>query len=176
MITYLKISNEKENLNFDKFTTPDFIFDFLYVGYFLQEIIVPDNILVIEDNAQLHEFSATDIIVSLVQDLRDINTWNWLISNKINIHASDDYTLRFFSSKEHTEIIQFLIKHNANIHSCNDEALQIACINNKLENVKILINAGANTNRINTYTKRLMINNKCFEVINFLLEKGYCKL
>ena len=58
-----------------------------------------------------------------------IDKFKNLLSQGANIHANDDYALRFSAAKGHIEIVKFLILQGANIYADNDKALILSAQN-----------------------------------------------
>ena len=44
----------------------------------------------------------------------------YLVENKANIHAKNDYALRLASGNGHLEVVKYLVENGANIHAKND--------------------------------------------------------
>ena len=61
-----------------------------------------------------------------------------LIENDANIHADDNYALKYASDYGHIDIVNLLIERGANIHAENDYALRWASYNGHIEIVKLL--------------------------------------
>jgi hypothetical protein len=55
-----------------------------------------------------------------------------------NVHADNDYALRWASDKGHLPVVQFLVQHGANVHADNDYALRWASRNGHLPVVQFL--------------------------------------
>jgi len=61
-----------------------------------------------------------------------------LIKSGADIHADNDYALRWASGHGHKEIVELLIKSGADIHAGNDYALRWAAENGHKEIVELL--------------------------------------
>jgi ankyrin repeat protein len=70
----------------------------------------------------------------------DIYSIKLLLKNNVDIHADNDFALRWASQCGHLELIKLLLENNADIHASNDYALHIAYMNDHLETVKLLEN------------------------------------
>ena len=60
-----------------------------------------------------------------------------------DIHADDDYALRFASFYGHLSVVEFLVKVGANVHAADDAALRFASSSGHLAVVEFLVKAGA---------------------------------
>ena len=60
------------------------------------------------------------------------------IKNGANIHASNDYVLRWASENGHLEVVKLLLANDADVHANDDYALRWASENGHLEVVKYL--------------------------------------
>jgi ankyrin repeat protein len=86
-----------------------------------------------------------------------------LIKNKANIHANDDYALRWSSSNGYIEVVKFLIEKGANIHADDDYALRWSSSNGHIEVVKFLINTDLEYFCNNEIAKKIVIKHKLIE-------------
>jgi ankyrin repeat protein len=66
-----------------------------------------------------------------------------LLDHGANIHANDDEALRRSANNGHLEVVQYLIEHGAYIHAMSDEAVRYGAWNGHLDIVKYLVNKGA---------------------------------
>uniref|UniRef100_A0A6G6AE34 Ankyrin repeat-containing protein n=1 Tax=Borely moumouvirus TaxID=2712067 RepID=A0A6G6AE34_9VIRU len=136
------------------FSDSDNICKFLDYGIYLREVILPTNnpdFQMIKD-PEGDKYGANMIILGKRRYLRDIDTWEYLISVGINIHADYDYPLRWASENGHLEVVKYLIEKGADIHADNDYAIRWASQYGHLEVVKYLIKKGANIHADNDYS------------------------
>ncbi len=69
----------------------------------------------------------------------DLSQVKSLIIEGANIHADDDYALRWAAECGHLEVVKYLVEdHEANVHALNEWALRWAARNGHLEVVKYL--------------------------------------
>jgi hypothetical protein len=144
---YLKITNAKENhfglqyhdgLNIDPlpfakegscctggiyFTTPEYICRFLYVGIYIREVIVPEDAEMVLD-PQGDKWRASKVTLFPRKDLREVNTWKWLVKNKVNIF--DAFTYAYIYG--HTEVAEYLFASGAYIHAYDEELKHLESI------------------------------------------------
>ena len=90
----------------------------------------------------------------------------------VDIHADDDYALRWAAEKGHFEIVKFLVENGANIHADGDSALCLAAEEGHFKIVKFLIKNGADIHAIGDYALCVAAENGHFKVVKFLLENG----
>jgi hypothetical protein len=192
---YLKITNENENhhglqyhdgliidpIPFAKegscvtggiyFTTPEFICEFINMGIYLREVTIPEDAEIVKDPGG-DKWRASKVILSPRKELKDIETWKYLVELGANIHVRDDYALRVASSNGHLEVVKYLVELGANIHAQDDYALRYASSNGQLEVVKYLVELGANIHARDDYALRYASSNGQLEVVKYLVEIG----
>ena len=77
-------------------------------------------------------------IIKENMDIRKVETWEWIIQEGIDIHADDEYALRWASENGHLEVVKLLLENGANVHAYNDYALRLASEYGHLDVVKYL--------------------------------------
>ena len=92
-----------------------------------------------------------------------------LIQNGADIHAENDYALRWASQEGHIEVVTFLIQNGADIHAENEYALRWSSENGHLEIVKILIQKGADIHANDDQALRWASENGHLEVVELLI-------
>ena len=55
-----------------------------------------------------------------------------------DVHAYNDFALRWASVRGHLDIVEFLLKNGADVHVLDDEALRLASKNDHLNVVELL--------------------------------------
>ncbi len=95
-----------------------------------------------------------------------------MVSKGANVHAQDDYALRWASERDHLDVVRYLVEHGANIHARNDLALIWASQEVHLEVVKYLIEQGANIHAVDDLALREASYNGHLEVVKYLTENG----
>jgi len=68
----------------------------------------------------------------------------YLLDAGADVHADDDYALRWASGKGHADVVKLLLDAGADVHAGNDYALRWASKNGHTDIVKLLLDAGAN--------------------------------
>jgi ankyrin repeat protein len=81
-----------------------------------------------------------------------------------DIHANDDYALRWASYSGHSDIVELLLKNGADIHADFDFALRYASDNGHLPVVELLLKNGADVHAKNDSPLR------------WASEKGHCDI
>jgi len=145
------------------FATIDHIHEFFHYGIYLRVIELPlgdsDFKMVKDEN----KFRANKIILKdkyLLSDIETHKKFNFninaslcrasenghlevvklLVEKGADIHADNDYSLKWASGNGHLEVVKLLVEKGANIHANNDCAFQLASIYGHLEVVKFLNN------------------------------------
>ena len=68
----------------------------------------------------------------------DLGKVKTLLSEGADIHAWDDYALRYASENGQLEVVTYLVQEGADIHAREDYALRWSSINGHIEVVKFL--------------------------------------
>ena len=104
-------------------------------------------------------------------DLENVKRW---VEKGANLHADDDYALRFSAGNGYLEIVKYLLEQGANLHLQreDEDALQMAAENGHLEIVKYLLEQGANLHAADNGALRWTARNGHLEVVKHLLEQG----
>ena len=71
-----------------------------------------------------------------------------------DIHADDDWAVRYASLNGHLEVVKYLVSLGGNIRAQNNQAFRRATRNGHVEVVKYLVSLGGNI-RADGYTVRL---------------------
>jgi len=95
-----------------------------------------------------------------------------LISEGANIHAENDYILRWTSEKGHLEVVKVLLENGIDIHTGSDYALRWTSRYGHYKIVKLLLKNGANVHADNDYALRRASENGHYKVVKLLLENG----
>ena len=148
------------------FSDKDHICEFLDSGVVIREIELPENELVVKNGTT--KYRSHSIILKKKHDLRNVNTWKWMIKQGINIHADDDYALRWASLNGHIDVVKFLVKKGVDIHARNDYALTWASFNGHLKVVKFLVKNGADIHACNDIALIWARENGSKDVVNYL--------
>ena len=99
--------------------------------------------------------------------------WVMIALNRgADIHAFNDYALRWASQNGHTEVVKILLEAGADVHAPDedgpDAALRWASYNGHSAVVKILLEAGADVHAENDLALRLASHDGRFEVVKLL--------
>ena len=76
-------------------------------------------------------------------ELRHLDVVKYLVEKGADIHAANDYALRYASFNGHLDVVKYLVEKGANIHAVDDYALRYAADNGRLDVVKYLVEKGA---------------------------------
>jgi hypothetical protein len=194
---YFKIFNEEDNhkgfqyndgLNIDSipfnddpnkscveggfyFSDGDNICEFLNYGNYIKEVSLPDDAKIVKD-PDGNKWRADKLFLHERKDLTKLETWEWIISQGINIHADNEYALRRFADNGHIDVVKFLVENGANIHADDDEALRLSASIGHIDVVKFLVENGADIHAIDDWALQLSAENGHIDVVKFLLENG----
>ena len=95
-----------------------------------------------------------------------------LIEQGANIHAEDDYAIRWAAWNGHLETVKYLVSQGANVHAGNDKAIKWAAQNGHLETVKYLVSQGANVSARDDYAIKWAAHNGHLETVKYLKSLG----
>ena len=93
----LKYNNEtfKDNLMCEKgglyFSDAENILNFLDYGDTLCVVSLPENALIVKVH---NKYKANKIIIEEKKDIKDIETWKFLIKHGVNIYVNNNYVFR----------------------------------------------------------------------------------
>ena len=96
----------------------------------------------------------------------------FLVENGANIHADDDFALRWSSENGHLEVVKYLVENGADIQAEDNIALRLSAENGHLEVVKYLVEQGADIHSDDDFALRWSAENGRLEVVKYLVENG----
>ena len=96
----------------------------------------------------------------------------YLIEKGANIHAGDDYALKWACENGHMNVAKFLVENGANIHVGNNHGLVRACKYGHMNIVKILVEKGVNIHANNDCSLIWACRNGHLDVAKFFSRKG----
>lgn len=77
----------------------------------------------------------------------------YALDHGADVHAYDNYALRYASSYGHTETVKLLLNHGANVNAYDNCALKWASQNDQTETVKLLLDHGADAEVLKSYNE-----------------------
>ena len=191
---YFKITNESENhhglqyhdgliediLPFQKegscvpggiyFTLVKYIPRFLNYGIWIREVQIPEDAKMVQD-PEGEKWRASKVILGSRKDLREVETWKYLVQQGVDIHADNDLVLRYLASNGHLEVLKYLVQQGVDIRANNDEALRSAAFNGHLEVLKYLVQQGADIHANNDLALRSSALYGHLEVLKYLVQQ-----
>jgi hypothetical protein len=197
---YLKITNAEENhyglqyhdgLNvdpvpFDKegsccpggiyFTTPEYICNFLQMGCYIREVMVPEDAEMVKDPGG-NKWRSPKVMLGPRKELWNVDTWKWLLEIIIDTGINEvsskslDTALRWSSYDGYLEVVKYLVENGADIHANNGYALKYASQHGYLEVVKFLVENGADIHVGNDCALRCASFGR-LDIVKYLVEHG----
>ncbi|AQN68741.1 putative ankyrin repeat protein [Saudi moumouvirus] len=117
------------------------------------------------------EYGANKIILKNQRDLREISTWEYMISNGLNIFDEKNKSLFWACVNNYTNIIKYLVEKGIDVNINNGSNLDELIRRKNFDNLKFLIENGAN---IKSITKSLhstiCVGN--IDMVKYLIESG----
>ena len=147
------------------------ILAFLDYGPWIRQVTLPDDAQVYENPGSPKKYKADKVILSERKKIT-LSVFTQLIQDGADVHASDDFALRWASEKGCTEIVQVLLDHGADVHADNDLALQWASKEGHSEVVKVLLDHGADVHADDDFALQWASEKGHAEVVQVLLDHG----
>ena len=147
------------------FSDVEQILEFLDYGPYIREVTIPARVPVYQD-PDGNKYKAHQIILGSRREWKDCIID--LINEGANIHAYDDFALRYASSNGHVDLVKILLEHGADVHADNDSALRNASGGGHVEVVKILLEHGADVHASNDSALKYASENGHIEVVKLL--------
>ena len=79
----------------------------------------------------------------------NIDIVKFMIKEGADVHAYNDYAIKWSSENGHTEIVKLLLENGADIHARYDMALRLASLFGHTETIKVLLENGADVHAQN---------------------------
>ena len=122
------------------------------------EILLKNNLSIDKKLGTASKYGLLEVVKYLINPrINEVNSRQGTALSgalkKANIHADDDYALRWAAKYGHLEVVKYLVSKGADIHADDDYALRWAAENGHLEVVKYLVDP-----RINEVNSRPKIN------------------
>jgi len=143
------------------------ILAFLHFGPWIARVTLPKGARVYENPGKPRKWKANKVILGRRRKITT-KVLEELIDEGANIHADNDYALRWAALNGHLDIMKFLVEKGANMHAYNDYALRVAAKNGHLDIVKYLVSASANIHAGDDYALRLAADNGHTKVVRYL--------
>ncbi|AVL94420.1 ankyrin repeat protein [Moumouvirus australiensis] len=147
---------------------------FLGHGIYLREITLPINnpgFQMIKD-PEGDKYGANMIILGKRRDLRDPETWKYMILIGVNIRSKNDFAVQWASGIGYLEVVKYLVSIGVDIRSEDDYALKLALVNGHLEVVKYLVSMGADIRSENDFAVRWASAIGHLKVVKYLVSMG----
>lgn len=112
-----------------------------------------------------------DALICLVDDCYEPVT-RYLIDNGANVHAADEYPLRYAIENGHESIVKYLIKKEANIHVQNGDVLIYAADHGLETIVRYLVENGADVHAQDDSALQYAAENGDESIMQYLVENG----
>ena len=94
------------------------------------------------------------------------------LSAGADIHAQEDYALRYSAEYGHIEQVRMLLDGGADIHAKDDNALRSSAWNGHIEVVRLILDRGADIHANDDNALYLAAKNGHIETVGLLLDRG----
>jgi len=135
------------------FSDVENILEFAGYGPWIREVTLPEGEEVYKDPVG-NKYKAHSVILGKRRRWATKTIIKKLISEGANIHACDDYALRWAAQCGHTDTVELLLQNGANIHTYEDWALCCAARYGHTATVEMLLQNGANIHADDDYALR----------------------
>ena len=115
------------------------ILAFIDYGLWVREVRLPQDAQIYEDPSPSPKKWKADKVILGRKFKIGPKIIQKLIDEGADVHAFNDYALRFAAYYGHLEIVKILLENGADVHAENDYALRFAANYGHLEIVKILL-------------------------------------
>ncbi|MCK9596356.1 ankyrin repeat domain-containing protein [Candidatus Pacearchaeota archaeon] len=105
-------------------------------------------------------------------EIGDLDKVKYCIEHGANIHAWDDYPLRWAVYSGYFDIVVYLVELGADIHALNDEPLRWAAQFGYFDIVKCLVEHGADIHAQQDWSLQIAVRNGHFDIVIYLLDNG----
>ncbi len=123
------------------FTDADNICEFLHYGDFIRVVEVSKNeAQVVQDG---NKWRAKSLFLHPRKDLREVDTWKWMIKNNVDITVKNNYAVRWASRNGYLDIVKLLLKHGVDCTTDYNLAIRVASKYGHIDVVKLLLKNGA---------------------------------
>ena len=151
------------------FSDENNICEFLEYGDYIRQVEIPDGELIVKNK---NKFRTHSLFLHPKKSLNDIDTWQWLIDNNVNIKAYNNNAIQWASANGHTAIVELLLKYDADCTAYNNEAVRWASVNGHTAIVEILLKYGADCTVMDNYALRWASANGYVAIVEILLKNG----
>ena len=113
------------------------ILAFLDYGPWIRKVTLPENEGIYENPGMPKKWKSHCVILGKRKKIT-ARIIQKLIAARANVHANDDWALRWASGNGYSEVVKVLLSEGANVHAGNNRALRWASENGHSKVVKIL--------------------------------------
>ena len=143
------------------------IFEYLDYGDKVCTVEVPEDAQVVQVG---NTFKADKIIITNIYS--ETHIIQLLLERGADIHAGNDYALRWASKNGHIEIVRVLLGNGANVHAKDNYALKWASVQNHPDVVRLLLENGADVHADDNAALRWSSKVGHVDIVRILLEYG----
>ncbi|WUG43902.1 ankyrin repeat protein [Megavirus chiliensis] len=138
---------------------------------YLYDVYLPTNdpkLTII--NYQSGEYGTNKIILQNRRDLKEITTWEYMISNGLNIFDRGNKSLVWACINNHTKIIKYLVDKGIDVNINNGKCLEELAYEGHFDNLKYLVENGADIHISNALYWASYEGH--FNIVKYLVESG----
>lgn len=151
------------------------IFAFLngigWTGKYIRRVTLPDDARVYENPGFPKCWKADRIILGPRRELT-VEVFRELLEEGANVHAGDDFALRWAAGNGDIKTAKLLLENGANVHVGYESVLISAVENDDIDVVKLSLEYGADIHAQEEYALHRTITNGSVAMARFLLEHG----
>jgi hypothetical protein len=112
------------------------------------------------------------LIVENTSCLSDIDTFRYLLDKGADIHAGNDFIIKYAVDDNNIELLKLVVEAGVNINAFDGIALRSLVENGNLEIVKYLVDQGASINICNDAILSECAKNGNLEILKYLVDNG----
>jgi len=153
------------------FTDVEHILEFCDYGPWVREVTLPDGEEVYKD-PDGNKYKAHRVILGKRRKWATKTMMDKLINEGADVHARNDYALRWAANKGHADTVAMLLDRGADVHAGNDCALRWAAGNGHADTVALLLDRGADIHAGDDLALCYAAENGHTETVALLLDRG----
>ncbi|BCS83549.1 putative ankyrin repeat protein [Cotonvirus japonicus] len=132
----------------------------------------PEFVMVKDPDTGFTKWRANKFILDKEYYLSDVSTYEFLISQGMDITQYNNLLFRYACEKGYLNVVKFLIAKGSNIQDYDNEAIQLASRNGHFNVVTFLVKNKANVTANNNYAIQMACKYGHHKIAKFLISQG----
>ena len=154
------------------FTDEKHICEFFRYGPYIRQVEIPDGETNITKDPDGNKWRSKSLFIHKRRALDEVETWQWMIENNVDITAGNNYAINLASENGHLAIVELLLKHGADCTAKDNYAIRMASRNGHLAVVELLLKHGVDCTALDNFAIRMASENGHLAIVELLLKHG----